>query len=94
MNDNCEVAFDADEFKKAISSGCRMLAIREHSEKQIRLKLLKKGLGLQAVNHCLDYLNNENWLSETRFCNAFIRSKAAKGQGLIRIELELLQQNI
>lgn len=94
MNDYCEVTEIAQEIKEAIHSGCRMLAIREHSRQQIRLKLIKKGFKKEAVNHCIDYLIDENWLSETRFCNSFIRSKASKGQGLIRIESELLHLGI
>ena len=94
MNDNCYAPVVAYEVQKAINSGCRMLVVREHSEKQIRLKLIQKGFGLESVDRCVDYLVSENWLSESRFCNAFIRSKAGKGQGLVRIEFELQQQGI
>ena len=94
MKEECDVAESAEKVKKAISSGCRMLAIREHSERQIRIKLIKKGFEREAINHCVDYLHNENWLSETRFCNGFIRARTGKGQGLNRIESELQGQNI
>ena len=82
------------ELQKAIASGCRMLAIREHSEKQIRTKLLKKGFSKLVANLCVDYLLEHDWLSESRFCNVFIRSRANKGQGLQRIVAELAQQQI
>lgn len=94
MKYDCDVAETCKKVKKAISSGCRMLAIREHSEQQIRIKLIKKGFERETINQCVDYLYNQNWLSETRFCNGFIRSRAEKGQGLIRIESELQAQNI
>lgn len=94
MNEDCEVAEIAKGIKQAIHSGCRMLAIREHSRQQIRLKLIKKGFGQEVIKPCIDYLIDENWLSETRFCNVFIRSRASKGQGLVRIESELVKQNI
>lgn len=71
-----------------------MLSIREHSEKQIRFKLRQKGYSSKAVNQSVEFLLNENWLCEERFCNAFLRSKAEKGQGFLRIERELLQENI
>jgi len=80
--------------KKAISSACRMLAIREHSKKQIGEKLARKGFGSETIQTTLRYLIDENWLNENRFCSSFIRSKSAKGQGLLRIETELRQQNI
>ena len=94
MKDNCVVAERAEKVRKAISSGCRMLAIREHSEQQIRIKLIKKGFEREAIDHCVDYLYDENWLSEIRYCNAFIRARAGKGQGLNRIASELQGQNI
>jgi regulatory protein len=82
------------ETQKAIASGCRMLAIREHSTKQLEEKLAKKGFSEEGVAEAIDYLNSENWLSESRFCNSFIRSRYEKGQGLLRIVAELKQQNI
>jgi len=82
------------ELQKAIASGCRMLAIREHSKKQIRAKLLKKGFSKTLINLCIDYLIEHDWLSESRFCNAFIRSRVNKGQGLQRVVAELSQQQI
>ncbi len=94
MNNDCTVAEIAQEIKCAIHSACRMLAIREHSRQQMRLKLIKKGFGDEAINHCIEHLIDENWLSEIRFCNSFIRSKVSKGQGLTRIESELLRLNI
>jgi len=84
----------AEAIKKAISSACRMLAIREHSKKQIAEKLAKKGFASETIQTALVYLIDENWLSESRFCSSFIRSKSAKGHGLMRIETELRQQNI
>lgn len=94
MNDRYVTVKVVNDVQKAISSGCRMLAIREHSEKQIRTKLIKKGYSQEAVNASVTYLIDENWLSESRFCNAFIRSRASKGQGLVRINFELQQQGI
>jgi len=78
----------------AIASSCRMLAIREHSEKQLRLKLQKKAYAQDVISACVEYLVKEDWLSDERFCNGFIRSRVEKGQGLRRIAYELKHQNI
>jgi len=83
-----------DQTQKAISSAMRMLAIREHSKKQLSQKLLQKGFEGEIVSSCIDYLLENDWLSDIRFCNVFIRSKADKGLGLQRILSELAQQNI
>ncbi len=82
------------DLKKAIESACRMLSIREHSKKQLVLKLLKKGFSQDVIEPCLQYVISENWLCEKRFCNSYIRSKANKGLGALRITQELKQQNI
>ncbi|MDQ7048497.1 MAG: regulatory protein RecX [Enterobacterales bacterium] len=82
------------EFQQALSSACRMLAIREHSERQIRQKLSKKGFSTEVLDPCINYLIEENWLCEKRFCHLYIRSKAAKGQGEIRIVNELQKQGL
>ena len=83
-----------NDLNKAISSSCRILTIREHSEKQLRLKLEKRAFEKTTISACIRFLKEENWLSEERFCNAFIRSRVEKGQGLQRILYELEQQDI
>ena len=80
--------------QKAISASCRILAIREHSVKELRLKLLKKGFNDEVLDDTIEWVLRENWLSEERYCGSYIRGKSAKGQGRLRIETELLQQNI
>jgi len=80
--------------QKAINSACRMLGIREHSEKQIRIKLIKKGFDKKEIIDAIEFLYQSSWLSNERFCGAFIRSKVGKGQGKVRIEYELLQNEI
>jgi len=80
--------------QKAINSACRMLGIREHSEKQIRIKLIKKGFDRNEITEAVEFLYESSWLSNERFCGSFIRSKAGKGQGKIRIEFELQQNEI
>jgi len=80
--------------QKAINSACRMLGIREHSEKQIRTKLIKKGFEKEDIAKSVEFLCQNSWLSNERFCGAFIRSRVAKGQGKVRIEFELLQNEI
>jgi regulatory protein len=83
-----------NEVKNATNSACRMLAIREHSHQQIRIKLTHKGYSDVSIENVIEYLVQENWISEARFCESFIRSKSAKGQGLMRILHELRKENI
>lgn len=90
----CQAVLPDHEVKKAINSSCRMLAIREHSHQQIRIKLAKKGFSEVSIESTIDYLVQENWISEARFCESYIRSKSSRGQGLKRILYELRQHNI
>ena len=71
-----------------------MLSIREHSQKQMSQKLTNKGFEPSVIASCIDYLVENDWLSDERFCNSFIRSKADKGQGLKKIRSELVLQGI
>ncbi|MGB0496137.1 MAG: regulatory protein RecX [Kangiellaceae bacterium] len=80
--------------QKAINSACRMLGIREHSEKQLRVKLRNKGFTSEDIDLAIKFLFEQDWLSNERFCEAFIRSRVAKGQGRKRIEFELQQNGI
>lgn len=94
MNEQTLAAPETKEVQKAINGACRILAIREHSQKQLSEKLRKKGFADYAINKAIDYLITENWLSEERFCSSYIRSKAAKGQGELRIEMALHQHGL
>ena len=80
--------------QKAINSACRMLGIREHSEKQLRIKLTNKGYDKDDINTAIKFLYEENWLSNERFCESFVRSKKNKGQGRVRVEQELAQHGV
>lgn len=70
------------------------LSRREHSRFELQNKLLQKDFSRDAVEALLDTLSTENLLSDERFCEAFIRSRLAKGQGPIRIKEELRQRGI
>jgi len=94
MQNQLQQQWDQLEFQQALSCACRVLAIREHSECQIRQKLINKGFSSEVLDPCINYLVEENWLCEKRFCHLYIRSKAAKGQGKIRIVNELQKQGI
>lgn len=79
---------------KAVAYACRLLGVREYSHKMISGKLLDKGFEREVAIHALEVLAENGWLSDERFCSAFIRSRVAKGQGLKRIQFELGQKGI
>lgn len=71
-----------------------MLARREHSRRELSLKLQKRFEEPELIDLVLDKLIAENWLNEHRFVEAYIRYRASNGFGPIRIRQELLQRGI
>lgn len=86
--------FNPQSVNKAVAYATRLLAMREYSEKSIKQKIRDKGFAEVETDAAVDYLLTNNWLSDERYCEAFVRSKARKGQGLVRIQYELANQGI
>jgi regulatory protein len=78
-----------DHFAEALDFALAMIAKRERSEHEVRTGLLRKGFDEDAVQVVIDRLRARNILNDTRFADARIQSRSAKGFGLDRIRLEL-----
>jgi regulatory protein len=76
--------------KQALS----MLARREHSGAELRAKLAAKGFPAQIIDDALTDLNRAGWLSDERFVEAFIRARAERGYGPVRIRAELKERGV
>jgi len=76
--------------KKALA----MLARREHSSAELRSKLVAKGFPAEIINDALSGLDREGWLSDERFVESFIRARAERGYGPVRIRAELRERGI
>jgi regulatory protein len=79
---------------KAIAYACRVLGVREYSEKLLRQKLATKGYEPSEADRVVVFLLENNWLSDQRYCESFIRSKIGRGQGLSRIRFEVREKGI
>ncbi|MWJ27185.1 regulatory protein RecX [Halomonas sp. ZH2S] len=71
-----------------------LLARREHSRAELRLRLARKGHAADEIEACLDTLAEQGLQSDTRFAESFVRSRVMRGQGPIRIRGELFQRGI
>ncbi len=72
-----------------------MLARREHSRKEVRDKLLKKfEPNTELLDAVLDKLVADDLLSDQRFSEAFVRWRVGKGQGPVRIRMELRERGV
>ncbi|MCB1616315.1 MAG: regulatory protein RecX [Pseudomonadales bacterium] len=90
---------------KSIEQYCLyLLGRREYSRSELYRKALKKfknsceyveGESLEsAVESVLDGLSEKGWLSDTRFCECYLRSQSEKGYGFKRIAYELEQKGV
>jgi regulatory protein len=76
--------------KKALD----LLARREHATKEMRDKLVGKGIAPQLVDDTLEKLAAEGLLSDRRFVEAFVRARRNRGYGPLHIRAELKQRGI
>jgi len=84
-----------DNYSRCMNSAIYSLAMREHSRQEIynklKTKVVSEGVDLDAL---LDELEQNNYLNDERFTESFIRSRAGRGQGALKISNELRQRGI
>lgn len=67
-----------------------MLAVREHTEKEIREKLRTRSFPSSEIEEAVSRLKMEGYISEERFAEVFIRSRLRKlpeGKALLAMRL-------
>ena len=72
----------------------RLLAGREHSRRELVDKLVKRGWSESDSHLCVEELANQDLQSDERFASSFLRSRAGKAYGPVRIRLELKERGI
>lgn len=82
------------EFNRLLASGMRLLAMREHSVKEISNKLLAKTESPDVAYAVIDELVQNKYLSDERFAESFVRSRSNKGFGPIKIRSELKNKGV
>ncbi len=70
----------------------KLLAQREHSQKQLLEKLSVRGFAEQHVQTVLTELAEEGWQSDLRFSESYARQRLAKGYGALKVRYELVQR--
>ncbi|MGD9842972.1 MAG: regulatory protein RecX [Steroidobacteraceae bacterium] len=68
-----------------------LLSRREHAQAEIKRKLRDRGYDDAVALEVVDELTRQRLLSDARFAEMFIRSRAARGQGPVRLRGELRQ---
>ena len=75
-------------------SAQNMLAQREHSQSELRQKLAAKNFDPKEIEATLEELKRRNLQSDQRFTEAYIRMRANRGFGPLRIKFELRERDI
>jgi regulatory protein len=83
-----ESLLDAPEYRQALARAVRLLTRREHSEQEIRKKL-EGEYPAPIIERVIQSCKDREWLNEERFMTVFIRSRAARGYGPLRVTQEL-----
>ena len=81
--------FDKKSTTKIRSKSLFFLAKREHSSWEIKNKLAQAGFNKEQIQQEIEDLKTQNYLSDERFCEMFIRSRKNMGYGPIKIAYEL-----
>ena len=75
-------------------SGGDFLLPKEHSGAELRAKLAAKGFPSDVIDGALSDLYHSGWLSDERFVEAYIRARADRGYGPLRIRAELKERGV
>ncbi|SEL33411.1 regulatory protein RecX [Halomonas daqiaonensis] len=72
----------------------RLLARREHSRQELAERLAAKGHAPDGIAECLDDLAEQGLQSDARFAESFLRSRILRGQGPLKIRVELERRGL
>ncbi|MFG6159123.1 regulatory protein RecX [Halomonas sp. 1390] len=71
-----------------------LLARREYSRQELAERLAAKGHEAEAIAECLDALVEQGLQSDARFAEGFLRSRTLRGQGPLKIRLDLERRGL
>jgi regulatory protein len=71
-----------------------LLARREHSIRELKQKLARRGYAADACDAVIEDLERRGLISEARFVESFVSHRSTRGQGPVRIRAELRQLDV
>ena len=71
-----------------------LLSRREHSRKELYIKLTKRFDCKDEINLTLDQLEENNLLCDSRFTEEYVHSRRGKGFGPVKISMELEKKGV
>ncbi len=88
-----ESGADMDE-PAARAAALNLLAHREHSRAELRRKLMTRGCAETVAEAVLNSLEDAGYLSDARYAEIYVRVRAEKGYGPLRIRAELRERGV
>jgi regulatory protein len=83
--------FERNDVRRAAMN---LLARREYGRAELSARLAGKGMPESLVAEVLDELAAEGLQSDIRFAEAFVQARAGRGQGPVRIRMELERRGV
>ncbi len=71
-----------------------LLARREHSAAELRRKLGRHAVDEAEADAVVEALELEGWVDDRRFAESYVRSRAGRGFGPLRIDSELTARGV
>ncbi|MEN8763415.1 MAG: regulatory protein RecX [Thiogranum sp.] len=95
MNRSNPLADDSVEvYQESYATALRLLTRREHSESELRHKLMGRNVPDTIVDTVVMQLTDEGLLSDQRFAEVYVRGRFERGCGPLRIRAELRERGI
>jgi regulatory protein len=91
--DKAAIAAEADE-RTVKAAALALLAGRDFGRRELAERLTRRGYPVALVDAVLAELVADNSLSEDRYLEQFVSQHAARGQGPMRIRMELRERGI
>lgn len=80
--------------KKILHLGIDLLSRREHSVFELNKKLCAKEFEQDEIDEVMQFLIDENYISDIKFTDMIFRHRTTKGYGLYYITQELRQKGV
>lgn len=84
----------SSDYKALMQKAIYLLSMREHSVQELAGKLNAKSDNSAAVPAVMEFLLENDYVSDIRFTESFVRFRANKGQGPIKIRSELRAKGV
>lgn len=75
--------------RSAYDKALGLLARREHSRRELQMKLRRSGYAGEEAGAAIERLGEQHYRDDERFAEALLRSRIAQGYGPLRLRVEL-----